>query len=224
MNQMMADHLNVFSRRLEYDRVKRLLDLGLCIILLPIALPALALFSLLIVLDSPGPAMVAEERVGRGGRRFRLYRFRTMTWHLHRSAQRAFTCASASSASSRVELERVMVKPFRASRLTRVGQVLHRTGLDELPRFLNVLKGEMSLIGPWPDAAWQVNAYQEWHAGRLKVAPGITGLAQVSGRTCISSDRIVEYDLEYIEKQSLRMDLRILWLTVRSVIRGDGTH
>jgi lipopolysaccharide/colanic/teichoic acid biosynthesis glycosyltransferase len=85
-------------------------------------------------------------------------------------------------------------------------------------------RGEMSLIGSRLDAPREVSAYQEWHAGRLKVAPRITGLAQVNGHTCISSDRIVEYDLEYIEKQSLRMDLWILWLTVRSVIPGDGTH
>jgi lipopolysaccharide/colanic/teichoic acid biosynthesis glycosyltransferase len=123
-----------------------------------------------------------------------------------------------------VESEKVVFKPFRESQVTRTGRLLRKTSLDELPQILNVLKGEMSLIGPRPNVSWEVEAYKEWHRERLNALPGITGLAQVNGRSCISFDRIVEYDIEYIENQSLRMDLQILWLTVRSVIRADGAH
>jgi lipopolysaccharide/colanic/teichoic acid biosynthesis glycosyltransferase len=224
MNQTMTSGRQVLSRRWEYYRVKRLLELALCLLLLPIAVPVLALFSLLIVLDSPGPSMLVETRVGKRGRRFRMYKLRTMAWRVDDIVDRAWMRALVNVETGQVESERVVFKPFRESQVTRVGRILHRTSLDELPQLINVLKGEMSLIGPRPSVPWQVDAYKDWHRERLKVSPGITGLAQVNGRTCISFDRIVKYDLEYIESQSLRMDLMILWLTVRSVIRADGAH
>jgi lipopolysaccharide/colanic/teichoic acid biosynthesis glycosyltransferase len=224
MNQTMTSGRQVLPWPWAYHRLKRPLELALCLLLLPIAVPVLALFSLLIVLDSSGPAMFVEARVGKRGRRFRMYKLRTMAWRVNDMADRAWMRALMNGEIGQVESERVVFKPFRESQVTRVGGILHRTSLDELPQLINVLKGEMSLIGPRPNVPWQVDAYKEWHRERLEVSPGITGLAQVNGRTCISFDRIVEYDLEYIENQSLRMDLQILWLTVRSVIRADGTH
>ena len=224
MNQTMVSRPQVISRRWEYRRVKRILDIILCLLVLPFALPLMALISLLVILDSPGPAMFVQERVGRGGRRFRIYKFRTMMWNLDDSAHRAFMRAFVNGEIDQVESEKVVFKPFRESQVTRTGRLLRKTSLDELPQILNVLKGEMSLIGPRPNVSWEVEAYKEWHRERLNALPGITGLAQVNGRSCISFDRIVEYDIEYIENQSLRMDLQILWLTVRSVIRADGAH
>jgi lipopolysaccharide/colanic/teichoic acid biosynthesis glycosyltransferase len=224
MNQTMVSRPQVISRRWEYHRVKRILDIMVCLLLLPLALPVMALLGLLVILDSPGPAMFVQDRVGRGGRRFRMYKFRTMMWNLDDSAHRAFMRAFVNGEIGQVESEKVVFKPFRESQVTRAGRILRKTSLDELPQILNVLRGEMSLVGPRPNVAWEVEAYKEKHRERLNALPGITGLAQVNGRSCISFDRIVEYDIEYIENQSLRMDLQILWLTVRSVIRADGAH
>ena len=202
----------------------RLLDilvaLAGCLALLLI-LPFLAL---LIKLDSRGSVFFACDRVGKDGRPFKMYKLRTMAWRVNELAGPAWMRALVNGEAGQVEPERVVFKPFCESQVTPVGRILHRTSLDELPQLINVLKGEMSLIGPRPNMPWRVDAYKEWHKARLKVSPGITGLAQLNGRTCISFDRIVEYDLEYIENQSLRMDLLILWLTVRSVIRADGAH
>jgi lipopolysaccharide/colanic/teichoic acid biosynthesis glycosyltransferase len=184
----------------------------------------MVLLNLLVILDSPGPAMFVQDRIGKGGRRFRMYKFRTMTWDLDDSAHRAFMRAFVNGEIGQAASEKVVFKPFRESQVTRVGRILRKTSLDELPQLINVLKGEMSLVGPRPNVPWEVDAYKEWHRERLNASPGITGLAQVNGRSCISFDRIVEYDIEYIENQSLRMDLQILWLTVRSVIRADGAH
>ncbi len=115
-------------------------------------------------------------------------------------------------------------KPFQETQVTRVGRILRKTSLDELPQLFNVLKGDMSLVGPRPNVPWEVEEYRGWHKERLEVLPGITGLAQVQGRSGISFDRIVKYDIEYIEKQNLLMDLKVLGWTVLSVIEGKGAH
>jgi lipopolysaccharide/colanic/teichoic acid biosynthesis glycosyltransferase len=224
MNQTLVSRPQVISRRWEYHRVKRILEFIFCLLLLPFVIPLMALLSLLVILDSPGPALFVQERIGKGGRIFRMYKFRTMMWNLDDSAHRAFMRAFVSGEIGEVASEKVAFKPFSESQVTRLGRILRKTSLDELPQLINVLKGEMSLIGPRPNVPWEVDSYQEWHKARLDALPGITGLAQVNGRSCISFDRIVEYDLEYIKNQSLRMDLQILWLTVRSVIRADGAH
>lgn len=224
MNRTMVSRPQVISRRRENRRVKRIFDFTLCLLLLPFVAPLMALLSLLVILDSPGPAMFVQDRIGKGGRRFRMYKFRTMAWKLDDSAHRVFMRAFVSGEIGQVPSEKVAFKPFRESQVTRLGRILRKTSLDELPQLINVLKGEMSLVGPRPNVPWEVDAYKEWHRERLSASPGITGLAQVNGRSCISFDRIVEYDIEYIENQSLRMDLQILWLTVRSVIRADGAH
>jgi lipopolysaccharide/colanic/teichoic acid biosynthesis glycosyltransferase len=224
MNQTVARQTQVFSQGWEYYLAKRILDIGLCLLALPFILPLIALISLLVVLDSPGPAMFVQERTGRGGRRFRMYKFRTMQWKLDDSAHRAFMRAFVHGEIGTGADDRVVYKPFNESQVTRLGRILRRTSLDELPQVLNVFKGEMSLVGPRPNVPWEVEAYKEWHKERLNALPGITGLAQVNGRSCISFDRIVEYDIEYIENQSLLMDIKILWWTVSSVLLGKGAH
>jgi lipopolysaccharide/colanic/teichoic acid biosynthesis glycosyltransferase len=113
-------------------------------------------------------------------------------------------------------------KPAHASQITHMGRILRKTSLDELPQVLNVLKGEMSLVGPRPNVPWEVEEYLPWHHERLEVLPGITGLAQVKGRSGISFDTIVKYDIEYIEKQSPAMDLKVLLWTIASVVFGKG--
>jgi lipopolysaccharide/colanic/teichoic acid biosynthesis glycosyltransferase len=105
-----------------------------------------------------------------------------------------------------------------------VGRILRKTSLDELPQILNVLKGEMSLVGPRPNVAWEVEAYRSWHHERLEVLPGITGLAQVRGRSAISFDHIVRYDVEYVEKQSLALDFKVLCWTLMAVFSRAGAE
>ncbi len=115
-------------------------------------------------------------------------------------------------------------KPFAKNQVTRVGRLLRKTSLDELPQLTNVLKGEMSFVGPRPNVPWEVEAYHGWHTERLEILPGITGLAQIKGRSNITFDQIVQYDVEYIKNQSLNLDIKILWWTVTSVLFGHGAE
>ncbi len=113
-------------------------------------------------------------------------------------------------------------KPVEKRDMSRVGRLLRKSSLDELPQLFNVLRGEMSLVGPRPNVPWEVEAYLDWHYERLRGLPGITGLAQVRGRSCISFEQIVSCDVEYIERQCLKLDLLILWWTLTSILGGRG--
>jgi lipopolysaccharide/colanic/teichoic acid biosynthesis glycosyltransferase len=120
--------------------------------------------------------------------------------------------------------EHKVFKPFQNNDVTRMGRILRKTSLDELPQLINVFLGDMSFIGPRPNVPWEVAEYRAWHKERLEVLPGITGLAQVRGRSAISFDEIVKYDVEYIKKQSFGLDLKIIWWTFTSVLDGRGAH
>ncbi len=200
---------------------KRLLDLTLCLLLLPFALPLMAILALAIRLESPGPALFIQERLGLGGRRFRLLKFRTMRPTPEAEGERAFMQAFVAGQVGSSPAARGY-KPNHAGRITRLGRFLRRTSLDELPQLLNVLRGEMSLVGPRPNVAWEFEVYQEWHKERLEVWPGITGLAQVRGRSNLAFNKIVQYDIAYVRSQSLKLDLQILWWTVLWVLSGRG--
>jgi lipopolysaccharide/colanic/teichoic acid biosynthesis glycosyltransferase len=204
-----------------YFVCKRGFDLVVCLTVLPIVLCVLAIIAVSIVLDSPGSPFFVQERVGKDGRRFRLYKFRTLSHDYenpeHRALMQSFVLGQNISNG-----ESASFKPPLYKHITRLGSVLRKTSLDELPQILNVLKGDMSLIGPRPNVVWEVEKYKDWHYERLKVLPGITGLAQVRGRSSISFDAIVQSDIEYIRAQSLKLDMQILWWTVRSVVKGDG--
>ncbi len=205
----------------------------------------MGLCALAVRLDSPGPAIFVQERIGKDGRPFKMYKFRTMRHNLDDSMHRAFMKAfvhgeigprsfafpnskafrrafAVLAAGSESPGDEVY-KPLQASQVTRVGRFLRKTSLDELPQIFNVLRGEMSLVGPRPNVPWEVEEYQPWHHERLEVLPGITGLAQVRGRSGISFDTIVKYDIEYVENQSLSLDLKILFQTVMTVLSGRGS-
>jgi lipopolysaccharide/colanic/teichoic acid biosynthesis glycosyltransferase len=113
-------------------------------------------------------------------------------------------------------------KPFRETQVTRVGRILRKTSLDELPQVFNVLRGEMGLVGPRPNVPWEVEAYLVWHIERLECLPGITGLAQVRGRSGLTWDQMARYDIAYLRNKSLWLDLKILWWTVASTVNGRG--
>lgn len=224
MGLVVVHRPRVILRKKGYQIAKRLLDLTLSLLVLPFALPVLIICSAAIALDSPGPVLFVQNRVGKGGRRFKLYKFRTMRHNCDTTDHRAFMKAFVNGEMNGKANGKGVYKPFSDQQLTRVGRVLRKTSLDELPQLINVIKGEMSLVGPRPNVPWEVEEYRGWHKERLEVLPGITGLAQINGRSSNTFDRIVRYDIVYIENRSLKMDMQILWQTVTSVVAGKGAH
>ena len=195
--------------RSAYLPIKRMMDLVLSIISLPIVLPVLLLASVAIRLDTPGPAFFIQERIGQHGRHFRLYKLRTMVANAEE--------LKASVLDSRT----VHFKTLADPRITRVGRFLRKTSLDELPQLFNVIRGEMSLVGPRPTSL-NLATYEPWHERRLDVRPGVTGLWQVRGRNAMTFDERVRLDLEYIDHLSLANDLKLLGQTVLVVVKGKG--
>ncbi len=204
--------------------LKRGLDITLCLLILPFALLLMVFVSLLIVLESPGSPIFIQERVGKCGKPFRIYKFRSMRIGDADPTERNFMQAYIQGNLHFSELTggKAKYKPNNMDRITKVGRLLRKTSLDELPQILNILRGEMSLIGPRPNVPWEVACYEDWHFKRLETLPGITGLAQVHGRSELTFNDIVKYDVEYIEKHSIFMDLRILWSTVVCVLNRQG--
>jgi lipopolysaccharide/colanic/teichoic acid biosynthesis glycosyltransferase len=169
------------------------------------AAPFLAVAVVAIRLESKGSAIYRQRRVGKGGRPFDVLKLRTMVT----GAEQMGAGLAVSEGDTRI---------------TRVGRLLRRTSLDEVPNLINVLKGDMSIVGPRPTVPVQVDRYTERQRGRLSVKPGITGWAQVNGRTELPWDERIELDLWYIEHRSWRLDLRILWRTIRMVFGGEGLY
>jgi lipopolysaccharide/colanic/teichoic acid biosynthesis glycosyltransferase len=205
-----------------YLFLKRVLDLAVAFTALVLLLPVLLFIALLVRLDSPGPALFVQTRIGKDGHPFKMLKFRTLPHGVDGSVHAAFMSAFVRGEIHRRETGKVIFKPFPPSQVTRIGSVLRRTSLDELPQLINVLRGEMSLVGPRPNVPCEVEAYKDWHRVRLTVLPGITGLAQVRGRSGLDFDSIAGLDIEYVGQQSMRLDLRILLETVRSIIDGSG--
>lgn len=224
MELVVVHRPGVVLRRRGYQIAKRLLDLMISLLVLPLAFPILFICAAAVALDSQGPVLFVQNRVGKGGRRFKLYKFRTMYHNCDTSGHQVFMKAFVNGQLDEKAVGNGVYKPMTDRQLTRVGRILRKTSLDELPQLINVIKGEMSLVGPRPNVPWEVEAYRGWHKERLEVLPGITGLAQINGRSSNTFDKIVRYDIEYIENRSLKMDLRILWQTVTSVLAGKGAH
>lgn len=205
-----------------YQTAKRVLDVMFCLAATPLVIPLALIIAILIRFESPGPILFIQERIGKGNKSFKIIKFRTMYHNIgrdtHKTFMKAFVKGNVSTNGTKI------FKPFHDKQVTTIGRVLRRTSLDELPQLINVLEGEMSLVGPRPNVLWEVEEYQGWHQERLEVLPGITGLAQVRGRSGISFDEIVKYDIEYLEKRNIWFDLKILWWTLVSVIQGKGAH
>lgn len=204
--------------------VKRIFDLTISLIVLMLFLPLWLLIALLIRLDSNGAVLYVQERVGMDGRIFRLYKFRTMQpgsdSAMHKDYQRKFIAGRTDANLG--STEKPAYKMSTDPRITRVGRWLRRTSLDEVPQFLNVLRGDMSVVGPRPPIAYEVEAYELWHRKRLEMKPGLTGLWQVSGRNRLPFEEMVKLDLFYIENWSLLLDIRIISRTVLVMFKGDG--
>lgn len=196
--------------------LKRVIDiLGSAALLLLLA-PLLLLVALLIRLDSPGPVLFMQERVGLNRRRFKLLKFRTMVQEADKK-QELFEALN--------EADGPVFKIKNDPRVTRLGRILRQFSIDELPQLINVLKGEMSLVGPRPLPLRDVKLIDaQWHKRRFSVKPGLTCLWQVNGRSDVSFERWVRMDLEYIDTWSLSLDLKILLKTIPVVFRGSGAY
>lgn len=195
--------------------LKHVLDLAICIIVLPVAAPLCAVLALAVKLDSPGPAMFTQIRVGLGGRPFRMFKLRTMVKDATERLPDLITLD---------ELSEPVFKLDGDPRITRVGHVLRRWSLDELPQLLNVLLGQMSMVGPRPEQIEVVEMYGPDHLFRLQVKPGLTGPMQVFGRGSLSFAERLAVERDYVENLTLRRDLRLLALTFAAVIRGRGAR
>jgi lipopolysaccharide/colanic/teichoic acid biosynthesis glycosyltransferase len=195
-----------------YDPVKRLLDIVVGTASLPVVLPVLGACALAIKIDSRGPIVFRQQRTGRDGRPFGIYKFRTMVQNAEAMKQ---------------SLQHLSIVPYPDfklvddPRITRVGRFLRKTSLDELPQIFNILRGDMSLVGPRP-TSFAPETYDLWHARRLEVRPGLTGLWQVTGRNTTDFDERSRLDEQYIRSRSLRVDLGILIRTVPEMLRQRG--
>jgi exopolysaccharide biosynthesis polyprenyl glycosylphosphotransferase len=205
---------------------KRTFDFVLTSLALIVFTPLWLIIALCIKLDSRGPIFYRQERVGMDGRVFLFFKFRTMRTGSddaeHREFQRKYITGQPESNLG--DQDRPAYKLRADERVTRVGNILRKTSLDELPQFLNVLRGEMSLVGPRPPIPYEVESYQLWHRKRLDMKPGITGLWQVSGRNRLSFEEMVRMDLYYIENWTLLLDLKILLQTLPVMWRGEDAY
>ena len=191
------------------------MDITLVIISAPFWIPALGLIALVITLTSPGaPSMFTQLRTGIGGKRFRMYKFRSMV-------------PNAEELKSKYahlnELQWPDFKITNDPRVTKIGRILRKTSLDELPQLINVIKGEMSLVGPRP-TSFGSETYKLWHTERLDVMPGMTGLWQIIGRAQLEFDDRLRLDIAYIDRAGIWFDINILFLTVAAVFKQRGAH
>jgi lipopolysaccharide/colanic/teichoic acid biosynthesis glycosyltransferase len=205
-----------------YLAAKRALDLAGALAGLLILSPVLVVLAVLIRLDSDGPAVFRQTRIGRFGKPFTCYKFRTMYANASDQAHRAYIEAYS---KGQVEAANNPDAPFkieRDPRITRLGHFLRRSSLDELPQLINVLKGDMSLVGPRPDVAYSVALYKDWHKLRLATQPGMTGLWQIKGRGRVSYEEGMRLDCDYVQQQCLRLDVAILLQTLPAVLSMRG--
>ncbi len=202
----------------DYDYLKRILDLTLATIIMLGFLPVFLVLFILVKVTSRGPAFFVQERVGLRGKRFRMFKFRSMY-------------ADADHRVHQEYVEKLIKKGEKGGRtyklendprITPLGRWMRKLSLDELPQFLNVLKGDMSIVGPRPPIPYELDIYKPWHFKRLRTKPGITGLWQVSGRNLLTFDQQAALDIKYIEHKSLAMDLAIIVKTIPVMFSGVG--
>jgi lipopolysaccharide/colanic/teichoic acid biosynthesis glycosyltransferase len=203
------------------SRAKRMLDIVFAILALVAAAPLILLVGFFVASTSPGAILFRQERVGLGGRRFSMLKFRTMCENADDSAHRDYVLSMVRDTPAGSRREGAF-KLAGDPRITPVGAVLRRTSLDELPQFLNVLVGDMSVVGPRPPLAYEVDEYADWQMERLTARPGITGLWQVSGRNNLSYVDMCRLDVKYLREWSLASDLLIIARTPWVMLTNSG--
>jgi exopolysaccharide biosynthesis polyprenyl glycosylphosphotransferase len=207
----------LLSKQLHWG--KRAIDIALAGLLLLLLLPSLVIIAAAVRVSSSGPILFRQRRIGRGGASFTLLKFRTMyrdsDTQIHEAYYQTLVSGTAQPVGSTFKLR-------NDPRITPIGRVLRRFSLDELPQFINVLRGDMSLVGPRPPLPYEVKLYGEREYRRLAVTPGVTGLWQVSGRAALDFQQMIDLDLDYIDNWSLWMDIQILARTPLVVLTGCG--
>lgn len=206
-----------------YFLVKRIVDIALGLALFSLALPVMLLVGVLVALDTAGPVLYKQKRVGQNGVEFDLYKFRSMTHNadnaLHRVAVEQYM------RGERLNHERTTDAPFKLGndpRVTRIGKVIRKTSLDELPQLWNIIIGDMSLVGPRPPVPYEVEMYSSRAMQRLDGKPGLTGPWQVYGRGTVTFSQMIEMDVAYLENRSIWYDLKLVVLTAPAVLKGRG--
>ena len=197
-----------------YERAKRLLDLAIAVAVVPLLMPIILICMVAVKLDTPGPALLRQPRTGKGGRRFKMYKLRTMVQNAHELK------------ALYMHLNEHTWPDFKITndpRVTRVGRILRKLSLDELPQIFNVIHGDMTLVGPRP-TSFAADTYRLWHTARLEVKPGLTGLWQVSGRADLDFDDRLRLDIAYIRNRRLSLDAAILVRTFTAVASGRGAN
>lgn len=230
---------HVLEGRHIYYFAKRLMDIILAATLLLLFLPLMLCIAILIFIYSPGPIFFKQERVGakklvRDGHfywkkvNFQCYKFRTMRVNADTTVHQAYVKALIENDEDKMTaLQGAPTQPRKLvndSRLIRPGKILRKLSLDELPQFWNVLRGDMSLVGPRPAIPYEVEMYKYWHRRRLEAQPGITGLQQITARSTADFDQQIQFDIEYIQKQSLWLDIKIMIKTPFAVILTKGAY
>lgn len=217
-----------FRERMRAERfTKRLFDIVASLLVVVAGFPFFLAVSLLIKLTSRGPVLYSQQRVGENGRVFTLFKFRTMRTGSDDSIHREFTRSFIEGRMPNSSLDEKSPSIYKLTndpRITPIGNFLRKTSLDELPQFINILKGEMTIVGPRPPLQYELEYYEEWHKLRLKVKPGLTGLWQVSGRSSVPFNEMVKLDLYYIEHWTLLLDLKIMLRTIPVMLFGSGGY
>ncbi len=207
-----------------YGAAKRLMDVALALLLLACLSPLLLACALAVALETGRPVLFRQERIGERGRRFTMLKFRSMKADADPAIHRAYITGYIAGKPAAPLAGEGVYKLTNDPRITRVGAWLRWTSLDELPQLWNVLRGEMSLVGPRPPVAYEVQEYGPTHLRRLEARPGLTGLWQVRGRSRTTFEQMVAMDVEYIDRRSLWLDLEILLQTVPAVLMRKGAH
>jgi lipopolysaccharide/colanic/teichoic acid biosynthesis glycosyltransferase len=200
-----------------YESTKRILDVAVGSLLLLIALPIMLVTGILVRIDSPGPIVFRQDRIGRGGKPFVFYKFRTM----YADARQRFPQLYAYRFDPET-VKKMRYKEVDDPRLTRIGRWLRRTSLDELPNLFNVLGGDVTLIGPRPEIYEWLPYYADSQLIKFSVKPGVTGFAQIHGRSLLTFQEVLAEDVRYVHSRSLRVDLKVLALTVKEVLIRQG--
>ena len=203
--QLVAENIRSAQKRRSIWSVHlgRIVEVFCSFLLLVLLSPLFALIAIAVKAESKGPVFFTQKRGGKEGKHFLIYKFRTMY-------------------KANVDIHKVLVE--NDPRVTKVGNILRKTSLDELPQLINILKGDMSFIGPRPTVTGQTDNYNEYQMQRLEVKPGVTGWAQISGRNLLTWDEKIDLDIEYIRKKSFRMDLYILMKTFIKVFKSDEVY
>lgn len=203
------------DNRRNYERLKRILDLVICSVAFIILIPIFIVIAVCIRLDSKGDVIYSQYRVGKGGKLFKMYKFRSMYVETDKEKQKLI---------NKNEMDGPVFKMKQDPRVTKVGKVIRATSLDELPQIINVIKGDMSLVGPRPCLEQEAVNYKAKYLKRLSVEQGLTCYWQISGRSDLSFEQWMELDLKYIRERSLLVDLKILFLTIPAVLSQKGAY